>query len=550
MSDVKPVSLLIVDDHVENLLVLEASLSGEGYRLVRADSGEAALRHLLREEFAVIVLDVQMPGMDGFETARLIKAREKTKDTPILFISATSREAVDQFEGYSAGAIDYLIKPVSTTILKMKIAAFVRLYQSNRELETQRNLMHRQKTELEAVNKELLRVTYDLSTEEAKARVIFDTSIDGMFTFGGDGIIRSVNPAMERLFGYPADQLIGVNAEIVLPNIDDMRRPAPVKNSEDGTKARYLTGLVSEMIAVRRNGVAFEAEIQLGEAVINQQRLFACTVRDITERKGTLRQLTEAKNAAERASRAKSEFLSVMSHEIRTPMNGLIGMSELLLETPLADEQADFAKAIRDNSDRLLSVMNDILEFTQLESGRPELDEMPFSVRESINDSMALFAEEAGQKSLKYSLKMDHTVPEYVVGDSLRYRKILARLIGNAVKFTEKGGVHVFARCYSDEVGVWTLETSVKDTGIGIPEGKKDLLFLPFSQIDSSMTRKYGGIGLGLAVSQALAKAMGGWIRLEEDEGTGSHFVCSVNVAPFEWPANLPEVEQAYESSS
>lgn len=542
MSDVIPVSLLIVDDHVENLLVLEATLAGEGYRLVHAESGEAALRHLLREDFAVIVMDVQMPDMDGFETARLIKAREKTRDTPILFISATSREAMDQFEGYSAGAIDYLVKPMTTAIVKAKIAAFVRIYLNNRQLAAQRNLLHKQKAELEAVNSELLRVTYELSTEEAKSRMIFDTSIDGMFTFNSMGIVLSVNPAMERLFGYRSDEMIGSSTEKLLPNLTEMRREDVVVQDELEHDFRYLTGLVSEMIALRRNGAAFEAEIQLGESIINQQRLFACTVRDITERKGTLRQLTEAKNAAERASRAKSEFLAVMSHEIRTPMNGLIVLSELLLESSLLEEQTNFPIAIRDNANRLLAIMNDILEFTQLESGKLELDDQPFSVREMVNQAMAIFQTDIGSKSLDYSLIIDHSVPEYVIGDPLRYRQVLMRLIGNAVKFTEQGNieVHVRASSHEGQSEAILLETSVKDTGIGIPEEKRELLFLPFSQLDSSMTRKFGGMGMGLAVSQALAKAMGGEIRLAEHMESGAHFVCEIVVARFMWPSNIP----------
>lgn len=544
MSELIPVSLLIVDDHIENLLVLEAALAGEGYRLVHAESGEAALRYLLREEFAVIVLDVQMPGMDGFETARIIKAREKTRDTPILFISATNREAMDQFEGYSAGAIDYLVKPITATILKAKIAGFVRIYLNNRQLEAQRNLLHKQKAELEAVNSELLRVTYELSTEEAKSRMIFDTSMDGMFTFNGKGIILSVNPALERLFGYRSQDIIGSSAEILLPNLVEMKREALVIHNESEYEVRYLTGLVSEVIAVRRSGVAFEAEIQLGESIINHQRLFACTVRDITERKGTLRQLIEAKDAAERASQAKSEFLAVMSHEIRTPMNGLIGMSELLIESSLSEEQTSFPQAILDNAVRLLSIMNDILEFTQLESGRLELDDQPFSVREIVTQAMSMLQAEAGYKSLDYTSVFDISVPEYVIGDPLRYRQILVRLIGNAVKFTEKGSIEITVNASQmEEQGErMIIKTSVKDTGIGIPEEKKKLLFLPFSQLDSSMTRKFGGMGMGLAVSQGLAKAMGGEIKLVEHEGPGAHFVFDIEVMRFEWPSNITAI--------
>lgn len=398
----------------------------------------------------------------------------------------------------------------------------------------------RKKSELEKVNQELLKVTYDLSTAEAKSRMIFETSIDGMFTFGSDGTILSVNPAMERMFGYPAADLIGVSAEIVLPNLSEMRRPAAVGREEEHSGERYLTGLVSEMVAVRRSGAAFEAEIQLGEAVINRRRLYACTVRDITERKGTLRQLVEAKNAAERASSAKSEFLAVMSHELRTPMNGLIGMSELLIETSESGEQISYSRAIRDNADRLLAIINDILEFTHLESGRMELEDQPFSVRETAAEVIAKYQGEAVRKSLLFQLEIADNVPAYVNGDLLKYRQILVRLIGNAVKFTEQGSVSVSVSSHAESGGKLTLVTSVKDTGIGIPEGKKDLLFLPFSQLDSSMTRKYGGMGLGLAVSQALAKAMGGGIRLVEDESAGAHFECKVTLAEYEWPKNLP----------
>jgi PAS domain S-box-containing protein len=388
---------------------------------------------------------------------------------------------------------------------------------------------------------ELLRVTYDLSTAEAKSRMIFDTSIDGMFTFNGQGIILSINPAMERLFGYPAAEIIGKCAEIVLPNLLEMRRPTLTVKGEVESEVRFLTGLVSEIIAVRSSGVAFEAEIQLGDSVINQQRLFACTVRDITERKGTLRQLTEAKNEAERASRAKSEFLAVISHEIRTPMNGLIGMSELLLESSISEEQTAFPQAIRDNADRLLTIMNDILEFTQLESGKLELDDQPFAVRETVAQAMSIFQAEAGKKLLAYTSVIDHTVPEYVIGDPLRYKQILIRLIGNAVKFTEEGSIVISVKAYRQEGDdSIILEASVKDTGIGIPEEKKELLFLPFSQLDSSMTRKFGGMGMGLAVSQALAKAMGGEIRLAENDDRGAHFVCLIKVVPFVWPPNLP----------
>ncbi|XID95939.1 ATP-binding protein [Paenibacillaceae bacterium WGS1546] len=536
MPDKQPVPLLLVDDHDENLLALEAMLDGEGYRLVRASSGEEALRLLLREPFAAIVLDVQMPGMDGFETARLIKERERTKDIPILFISATSKETVHQFEGYSAGAIDYLVKPVTPSIVRAKLAAFARLYLNNRELELKRNELSQQKAELEAVNLKLLEATYELSTAEAKSRMIFDTSIDGIFTFDARGSILSANPAMERLFGYSVAEMIGMPGETLLPNLRTMSRPVPKRLAAGEGESRYLTGLVSEMRALRRRGDSFEAEIQLGEAVINEQRLYACTVRDITERKGTLRQLTEAKNAAERASRAKSDFLAMMSHEIRTPLNGLIGMSELLMESAESEDRKVFPRAILDNANRLLEIMNDILEFTRTESGGAEVEWRPFSVSETIAEVMDGFKAEAVKKRLACAVAIDPGVPEIVMGDPAKYRQILRRLVDNAIKFTDRGRVDVRAKLGTPERegrAPTILETAVQDTGIGIPSEKREMLFLPFTQLDSSLTRSFGGMGMGLAVSQALAKAVGGEIRLASREGPGAEFTFSFPVEPF-----------------
>jgi len=534
LPESSPVSLLIVDDHIENLLALEAMLAGEGYRLARAGSGEEALRRLLKEDFAVILLDVQMPGMDGFETARLIKAKERTKEIPILFISATSKEAIHQFEGYSAGAIDYLVKPVTASIVKAKIAAFVRLYRSNRELEKKRGELQKRTEELEAANRELLKVTFDLSTAEAKARMIFDTSIDGMFTFDKDGTVLSVNPAMERLFGYAAADLVGTKATGVLPGLDEMRRTVP--DAGEGHDVRYLTGLVSETVAVCRNGTAFEAEIQLGESVINAERVFACTVRNINERKGTLRQLTEAKNAAERASRAKSDFLATISHEIRTPLNGVIGLSDLLQDFAVPEDQKWIPRAIRDNAGRLLAVMNDILEFALLESGKEEAEKLPFSVSETIGQAVAEARPAAEAKSLELGCEIDPGVPEYVVGDPAKFRQVIDRLLDNAVKFTERGRIEAAVRVGNPERGASEtvrLIASVQDTGIGIADDQKDRLFQPFSQLDSSTARKFEGMGMGLAICQAMAKAMGGEIRLESTGGPGSRFVCDIAVEPF-----------------
>lgn len=371
-----------------------------------------------------------------------------------------------------------------------------------------------------------------LDEEQTELTVVSEYRAPGRPSGLGAAIPLAGNPLTEQVFRerepvQVADTLVdprtaatselftrrGTRAILILPLI--------VHDSVIGTIG--LDALNPRVFTQAEIALAKRIALAIGPALENVQLTLALRV-ELVERSRTESALREAKEVAEAATRAKSEFLANMSHEIRTPMNAVIGMTGLLLDTPLSHEQREFAETIRTSGDALLTIINDILDFSKIESGKLELEQAPFNLRDCVEAALDLVAARASEKGLDLAYMIASDLPHALVGDVTRIRQILVNLINNAVKFTLAGEVVLAVAQEARSNGLHHLLFSVRDTGIGIPPERMDRLFHAFSQVDASTTRQFGGTGLGLAISRRLCELMGGRMWCESEVGKGTTF--------------------------
>jgi PAS domain S-box-containing protein len=362
-----------------------------------------------------------------------------------------------------------------------------------------------------------------LRESEARKGAMLTSALDAIITIDAAGRILEFNPAAEEMFGWAREAALGRElAETIVPPAARTAHRAGLARFL-ATRQSTLIGRRVEVTAIRASGEEFPVDIAIS-AMPGETPAFTATLRDITERKRAESELAEARDRALEAARLKSEFVANMSHEIRTPMNILFGMSDMLLDSSLTPSQREHVQALRRNAEGLLRIIDDVLDFSKIEAGKLVLESIPLSLRRVVSDAAGALAQRAQHKGIALATSFRPDVPDTVLGDPTRLRQVLLNLIDNAIKFTEQGSVTVEVAVDSPGDDESIVRFAVVDTGIGISPDMQAQVFEAFTQADGTMTRRFGGTGLGLTISLQLVQLMGGRMWLESTYGGGSAF--------------------------
>ena len=509
-SDAPLARILMVDDHPPNLIALEAILQPLGQELVKANSGREALRELLEGDFALILMDVQMPGLDGLETARLIKERPRNRHLPIIFLTAIAKDPAYIFRGYKEGAVDYMLKPFDPEILRAKVSVFVDLWRKGEQLRRQQAMLSaRELHELEKRGELRFRAVTD-----SMPQCVWAARADGEIYFANRVWIEYAGEqAGNTFFGaVPRDERDEVNAawHAAVQSGQPMERQQRLLR-HDGEWRWHLVRMVPERDET------------------NRITGWICTATDIDQQKrieesneSLLASEQEARNQAEIANRTKDEFLATVSHELRTPLNAILGWTRMLRTGAVEPRSlARVLETIERNARVQTQLVEDILDVSRIIAGKLRVNIQKTDLHAVARSALDAVRPAAEAKGVILACELTPDSADFC-GDPDRLQQIIWNLLTNAIKFTPRDGrVDLRVERVKSEVQI-----SVSDTGLGIAPGFLPHVFDRFRQADSSITRATGGLGLGLAIVRHLVEVHGGTVQAgSEGEGKGATFI-------------------------
>jgi len=487
-----PVNILIVDDREENIIALEALIKRDDIKIFSTTSPNDALKIAWENNIAIALVDVQMPGIDGFEFVSMLKSNPRTKDILVIFVTAISKESKYAIKGYSSGAVDYLYKPLDPFITSAKVDSFIQLARSQSEI-------IRKNEELENYS------------------IVVNNCADIICAVDAQTLrVKTINPTVEKILGYKPAEIVGKS---IIDRAIESDRTAFKKKLGEIIKDNLSFSVFEFQFETFDKNIIW-AECR---ASYHNKTIFI-NISNISPQKSYLEQLVKSKEAAEHGKKVKEIFLANMSHELRTPVNGVLGLTQLLRKTSLTDQQTGILELLESSSQSLLGVINDVLDISKIEAGKFNIIRSVSNLNEIVISVYKLLKFRADEKLVDLLLEIDPAVPEFLLIDYLRLNQILMNLLSNAIKFTDRGYVKLKISVLQKKNDKVELKFSVEDTGIGIPADRLSKIFDSFEQAEDDTANKYGGTGLGLAIVKKLAELKGGELTFSSQIGKGSVF--------------------------
>ena len=487
-----PVNILIVDDREENIIALEALIKRDDIKIFSTTSPNDALKIAWENNIAIALVDVQMPGIDGFELVSMLKSNPRTKDILVIFVTAISKESKYAIKGYSSGAVDYLYKPLDPFITSAKVDSFIQLARSQSEI-------IRKNEELENYS------------------IVVNNCADIICAVDAQTLrVKTINPTVEKILGYKPAEIVGKS---IIDRAIESDRTAFKKKLGEIIKDNLSFSVFEFQFETFDKNIIW-AECR---ASYHNKTIFI-NISNISPQKSYLEQLVKSKDAAEHGKKVKEIFLANMSHELRTPVNGVLGLTQLLRKTSLTDQQTGILELLESSSQSLLGVINDVLDISKIEAGKFNIIRSVSNLNEIVISVYKLLKFRADEKLVDLLLEIDPAVPEFLLIDYLRLNQILMNLLSNAIKFTDRGYVKLKISVLQKKNDKVELKFSVEDTGIGIPADRLSKIFDSFEQAEDDTANKYGGTGLGLAIVKKLAELKGGELTFSSQIGKGSVF--------------------------